>query len=172
MYTLNKSICREITFDLDFLTGSGSCDSIDSFHEGVELSFRSLVKNEEYMTQSDGEWVPLIYFASNLNLTADNIISLVENNTLSNKTGGSFMLRGYTVPYIITSKGSHRVTLCSEADLLDYPLEFRWLQTSSLSNRSTAEDIILLDNISISLQNASHFTSLFDEEVNDQNSLP
>ena len=168
-----ESICREITFDLDFLTGSGSCDSIDSFHEGVELSFRNLVKSEEDMTQSDEEWVPLIYFTSNLNLTAGNLISLVENNTLSNETRGNFMLRGYSVPYVITSKGSHRVTLCSsEADLLDYPLELRWLQTSSISNRSTAEDIIMLDNISIRLQNASHFASLFDEEVNDQNSLP
>ena len=168
--------CREITFDLDFLTGSDNCDSIDSFHEGVELSFRSVVKDEEFedVTLPDNEWIPLMYFTSNqLNIDDDSAISLVENETLSNETRGSFMLRGYSTPYAVASKGRHRVTLCGEADLLDYPMEFRWLQTSSLDNRNITEDVVVLDNISISLQNSSHYASLFDggfEE--DPSSLP
>ena len=134
-----------------------------------------MVQDEDDMTQSDSEWVPLMYFASNLNPDSDNTISLVENKILqnpNNETQGNFMLRGYSVPYVIASKGRHRVTLCSEADLLDYPVEFRWLQTSSLTNRSITEDVIMLDNISISLQNSSHYASLFDEGFDDLNSLP
>ena len=134
-----------------------------------------MVGDEEEITQSDGEWVPLVYFASSLNLSDGNAISIVANGTLTNKSGERFMLRGYSVPYIIASRDRHRVTLCSEADLLDYPMEFRWLQTSSrsLNGRSTAEDIVMLDNISISLQNSSHSASLFNEYFDeDPNSLP
>ena len=134
-----------------------------------------MVQDEEEMTQSDDEWIPLVYYASSLDLSDGNAISVVANGTPINETGGRFMLRGYSVPYIIASKDQHRVTLCSETDLLDYPMEFRWLQTSSISlnGRSTAEDIVKLDNISISLQNSSHSASLFDERFDeDPNSLP
>ena len=127
------------------------------------------------MTQSDDEWIPLMYFASSLDLSDGNAISVVANGTPINETAGMFMLRGYSVPYIIASRDRHRVTLCSETDLLDYPMEFRWLQTSSISlnGRSTTEDVVVLDNISISLQNSSHSASLFDEPFDeDPNSLP
>ena len=167
-----SSPCSEITFDLDFLIRSRDYDSIDSFHEGVELSFRSLVEDGEDTTQSDSDWVPLVYFASNLNLDTDDTISLVEKNTLlENETQGNFMLRGYSVPYVIASRGQRHVTLCSGADLLDHPVELRWLQTSSLINRNITEDVIMLDNIGIRLQNSSHYASLFDENFDNQTSL-
>ena len=133
------------------------------------------MQDEEEMIQSDDEWIPLVYFTSSLDLSDGNAISVVVNGTPINETRGMFMLRGYSVPYIIASRDRHRVTLCSETDLLDYPMEFRWLQTSSISlnGRSTAEDVVMLDNISISLQNSSYSASLFDECFDeDPNSLP
>ena len=127
------------------------------------------------MTHSDSEWIPLVYIASNRSPDDNTTIPLVENKILgnsNNETQGNFVLRGYSVPYVIASKGRHHVTLCSEEDILDYPIEFRWLQTSSLTNRSIREDIVVLDNISISIQNSTHSASLFDEGFDDLNSPP
>ena len=160
----------EIAFDLDFPTRTSGCDSIDSFHEGVELSFRSTIEDEDMAGQ---EWIPLMYITGSSNLD-DDTISLVKSDTLTDKRRGNFMLRGYSVPYVIASSGKHqyRVTLCKEdASFLEYPMVFRWLQTSSMMNRSITEDIVMLDDISISLQNSSHYASLFEQSFDDQNSL-
>lgn len=149
----------EVTFDLNFLPwDSDGCNaSTDSFHEGVEVSFRSLVEN------SMGEWIPVMYLVSPYmgdSSETQSPISLTKN--APNGTSGSFLLRGYKVPYATANDGRHSVSLCRDSHVLQNPLQFRWLQTSSQSIDGY-KHVVLLDNITIGIHNGSLSASMFEE---------
>ena len=113
-----------------------------------------------------------MYITGSSSVDTGESISLIKTPP-DDETRGNFTLRGYGVPYVIVNRGRHNITLCRDESVLsELPVEFRWLQTSSSSdNRSTIEDVIALDNISISLHNGSHYASLFKESFDDQKSV-
>ena len=132
---------------------------MDTFHEGVELSFRSVTGS------ATREWVPLMFFTSKSDLgdkSGLHSISLTDSVT----NGNSFMLRGYRVPYVVGNGGHYNVSFCSGAQ---HPLEFRWLQTSSEVNGGFS-DVVMLDNISITVHNRTHDATLFENDFDHQNS--
>ena len=128
------------------------------------------------MENGTGEWVPLMYYASNSNLGdinngAQSPISLAENIPDDvNITRGNFTLRGYDVPYVIESGGRHTISLCNrDGSIFQYPLQFRWLQTS-IQEHADISDVIVLDNISVSVHNGTQKATLFEDDFNHQNS--
>lgn len=145
------TFCSDVSFDLQLIPSNG-CDSIDNFDEGIELSYRILTDN------GTGEWIPLTFFAGKSNLaisgSEQSSISLTDNILYYNITNisGSFILRGYTVPFVIEEEGHHSVFLCRNESVLQYPLQFRWLQTSSQDDQGV-QDIVILDNITITVHN-------------------
>ena len=143
---------REVTFDLQFRINS--CDHIDLFNEGVELSYRSLTENRA------GEWVPLAYYVDNSVQFESHDIVISENISRSDH---EIVIRGYTVPYTHQSRGHHSVTLC-EGDIVKYPLQFRWLQTSR-HLQDIIRDAVLLDNVFISAQNVTLLADNFDSHT-------
>lgn len=159
----------EVTFDIKLTPWTDSnCDSMNDFHEGVELSFRNIKENVT------GEWIPLMYYASNSNpgniSEAQSPISLAENIPDDiNITHGNFTLRGYSVPYVIESGGKHTISLCKDETVLRYPLQFRWLQTS-LQVHDGISDVIVLDNITISVHSGTQRVTLYEDDFDHQNS--
>ena len=126
---------REVAFDLTFCFGSPNCDEIDSFSEGVEFSVK----------RNGGDWIPLMFIAPQVNATQPYI-------TLSRSTengNGSFVLRGYIIPYVIQSENAtnYSVSLCRDQNqIFTDKLQFRWLQTSYQRTQSV-RDVVMLENI-------------------------
>ena len=151
---------RELSFNLKFVHNAekNGCDPIDTFNEGVELSFKSSPEQE-----GNGEWIPLMYFAKDTNLSdvsgTPSTISLTENTTISGARG-RFTLRGYDVPYVIKDGGQFNVSVCRDKNVLQRPIEFRWLQTS-LRDSGDLGDVIMLDKIVISILNGTHSANLY-----------
>lgn len=79
----------------------------------------------------------------------------------------SFLLRGYRVPYVVSSGGHYNVSFCTS---FQHPLEFRWLQTSSEVDKGVS-DVILLDNILVTVHNSTHNGTLFNDDFDRQNSI-
>lgn len=165
-----------MTFDLDFLpwtengcAGSSATSCVGSFNEGVELSFKITTGSG----CSTSEWIPLMYFAPMIADQSDNSensppISVAGD--ITNKTAGSFILRGYTVPYVITKKGQHSISLCGDEKIFKNPLQFQWLQTASQQSAGI-RDVVLLDNITISLLKEDLSGPLFNDDFQNQSSL-
>ena len=133
--------------------------SAESFHEGVEFSFKSLTEN------STSEWIPLMYFArtSDLNEADGKSSPIFIAENVSNPIGnGFFELRGYRVPYIITNRGQHSISLCRDESVLKHPLQFRWLQTAS-QVENIISDVVLLDNVTIDLREGTLSASLIED---------
>lgn len=156
--------CSEVTFDL--LLEHTGCDQISDFREGVEFSFRNT---------REGEWIPLMFFASNTNFPEDRYIklpneeSIMENSITSDD--GNFTLRGYSVPYVIQSNNDtmHNVSVCmrNTQDAID--LQFRWLHTTRQDNKSTIRDVVILDNISVTAHDSTHDFTLLEDDFDDEN---
>ena len=141
-----------MNFDLQLLP-SGGCDSVDTFSEGVELSFRE---------SATTEWVPLMYITGKSygdESSGLDPISIIESDRVNSDR---FLLRGYSVPYVVSSGGQYNVSFCTS---FQRPLEFRWLQTSSEAEKGVS-DVILLDYISIIARNSTHSSTLFDDDFN------
>ena len=149
------TLFREIAFDLDFILPE--CQRINDFHEGVELSFRSLKDD------GPGEWIPLMYLTGLSNITQPSYFSFerITEDTLS--------LRGYSVPYIVQDQNHYNVSVCGE-DIFQYPLQFRWLQ-SSHQEGSSISDVVLLDNVTVSVRNSTHHAVLLEDCFDGQNSI-
>ena len=124
-----------MAFDLTFHNGSPDCDKMDGFSEGVKFSIK----------RNGGDWIPLMFIAPQVNATQPYF-------TLSKSTengNGSFVLRGYIIPYVIQSeKAKHySVSLCRDQNqIFTGKLQFRWLQTSYQRNQSVC-DVVMLENI-------------------------
>lgn len=121
-----------------------------------------------------GEWIPLMYYASTSNpgnmSEAPSPISLSKNISDDiNVTHGNFMLRGYSVPYVIESRGHHTISLCNDESVLQHPLQFRWLQTVLQVNNGIS-DVIVLDNITITVHNGTEHAILYEDDFDRRNS--
>lgn len=154
-----------MAFDLNFFPGrsNGACDAVDTFHEGVELAYR-IAKDATTST-----WTPLMYFTATTILSdvsgMQSPISLTKN--VVNITTGTVLLRGYHVPYVIQNGERYTVRLCRD---VNQPLEFRWLQTS-LDVHKGISDVVALDNITISVHNATHSATLFQDDFANSTSI-
>ena len=145
-----------------------NCRGIDEFYEGVELSFRSLTDDQE----GPGQWIPLLYVTADLPNISQSQLSALSFE--SNADDTSIILRGYSVPYIVSSEGDSyvKVSICGQSVddwLFRYPLIFRWLQSSRQEQNSIRSDVILLDNVAVSLRNRTHVVRLLEESFDDPN---
>ena len=119
------------------------CNRLDTFSEGVELSVG---------IQNCSTWIPLHYFANNLQTSTDINIGLLNTDTRT------VQIRGYSVPYSIQGGNdellSVNLSVCGERVLQD-GLQFRWLQTAQImttsSNNHHKDNIVTLDDVLISL---------------------
>ena len=143
-----------MNFDLQ-LQPRGGCDSVDTFNEGVELSVRE---------SATTDWMPLMYITGKS--YGDESSGLDPISITERVDSESFLLRGYSVPYVVSSGGRYNVSFCSS---FQHPLEFRWLQTSSEADEGV-RDVILLDNITITVRNSTHSGTLFNDDFDRQNS--
>ena len=152
----------EVSFDLKLWF---NCDEIDDFSEGVELSFRIL----EDGTTSD--WIPLMYITRSLMINQPHVWLIPSDHELRGSSG-IFTLRGYNVTYTIQSSGSsyhYSVSMCG-GDILQHPLQFRWLQ-SSYHVVANARDVVLLDNVSVRVKNGTHYAAMLEDCFDYHNTL-
>lgn len=70
--------------------------------------------------------------------------------SVPNGTNGSFVLRGYQVPYTVANAQHHSISLCGDLGIFQQLLQFRWLQTSLQTNEGI-QDVVRLDNLTIRL---------------------
>jgi hypothetical protein len=134
-----------VAFDL---TLSHDCDEIEDFSEGVELSVK----------RNGGDWIPLMFFAPQIN-ASEPYIDLSGNTENGN---GSFVLRGYTIPYVIQTMSAkhYSVSLCDDENkIFTDRLQFRWLQTSYQRSRSV-RDVVKLENIIVRARNCLNSVTL------------
>ena len=143
-----------------------NCDGIDDFSEGVELSFKR--KLEDGTTS---EWIPLMYITNSLEINQAHVWLIP-----SELSGGSgkFSLRGYNVTYTIQSESSsssyhYSVSMCGD-DILQHPLQFRWLQ-NAYQVHFFVRDVVLLDNVSVRVKNSTHYAVLLEDCFDYYNSL-
>ena len=148
----------ELTFDLEFsFDADTNCEGVDNIHEGVELSLRTLSEGEK------GEWIPLMYYTVQSTISQPSFIDLP---LLQTNASGTFILRGYRVPFTLENegRGSYNVSICGD-EIIQNPLQFRWLQTSYQEN-DVARDTVLLDNVIIQVRNGSQYGVLLEDCFN------
>ena len=142
-----------------------NCDSADDFSEGVELSFRRTLEDG-----TTSEWIPLMYFASFLKITQPHVW-LIPSELPSNS--GQFTLRGYHVNYTVQAQNDYDyhydISMCG-GDILQRPLQFRWLQ-NSYQQRHILRDAVLLDNVTVRMKNSTHYAVLLEDCFDYQNSI-
>lgn len=145
----------EVTFDLKVRFEPDGCEEIDDFREGVELSFRSVTE------EGADEWIPLKFIA-NLTAKTQPLIKLPsETDIASGSTKGTFTLRGYNVTYVIENQTHYNMSVCGER-LLQHPLQLRWLH-SSYQVGNKIRDVVILDNVTVSLRNSTHHAQLLQD---------
>ena len=138
-------ICREVAFTYIFR-------SLDSFDEGVELSFRDGMNG-------GGRWIPLWFFSAH---ESTNKTSTVHDINLGDITDdGLLNLRGYTVNYTVSEKNINEanIKLCGprvfneQVDKGLFNWRFRWLQTvaNSSINDKDEDDVVYIYNVSITV---------------------
>ena len=120
---------------------SSVCDETDHFLEGVEFSFRS---------STEGEWIPLIFFA----------IQRINNND------HHIRLRGYTVPFIIQSGNNtkYNISVCVKDERVK--LQFRWLNTARHTNLT--RDVAILDDVTVIAHNCTHNITLLEDNFDNE----
>ena len=133
----------------------GSCDSIDTFNEGIEFSIQM---------NSKGVWIP---------------ITLVIRSDLSNRDNGdsigyrenqedldNVVIRDYYVETDLAI-GSYSVQVCNFADSVN-DVKFRWLQTSFVgTSGSNLKDVWSLDNVEIVYNSNGISISLLQDSFED-----
>ena len=151
-----------MSFDLQLLISG--CDGVDDFSEGVELAFRSVLKDG---TTTD--WIPLMFFAPNLKIDQP-YVWLIP--TELSGSSGSFSLRGYNVTYTIQSQKisyNYNISMCG-GDILQHPLQFQWLQ-NAYQVHPIVKDVVLMDNVTVRVKNSTHYAVLLEDCFDYQNSL-
>ena len=137
----------EVAFDMTFHFES-NCDEIDGFSEGMELSIK----------RNGGDWIPLMFIAPR---TEPYI-------TLSRNGNGSFVLRGYTIPYIIEAENAknYSISLCRDLNqIFTDKLQFRWLQISYQRSQSV-HDVVMLENITVKARKCLNSITLLQSSIN------
>ena len=140
------SLYSNITFQLHLSTG---CNRIDRFDEGVEFSIRM---------NSERDWMPITL--TTLKMTT--LIGYHENED-------DVEIRECHVKPIILDcpKGIyHSVQVC-DFGFPVYSTQFRWLQTSIISNESKVKDAWTLDNVHISVYDGNNLVDLLQDSFNE-----
>lgn len=153
-----------MNFELEFPINSPDCEGIDDIQEGVELSLRSIVEG------SPREWIPLAFYTKQSDITLQPFIELLPELLYTHTS--SFILRGYRIMYILESqpKSWYSVSICGDG-ILEYPLQLRWLQTSYKEeefNTSTPSDVVILDNVTVSVRNGMYYALLLQDTFSNQ----
>ena len=153
----------EVAFDIQFSFNSLNYKGIDTIQEGMELSFRTTIEG------GPTEWIPLLFITKTSDTTQPPLIELLPS--LYNTSTSSFTLRGYRIPYVLESETEnyYNVSICGDG-ILEYPLQLRWLQTSyqDLDSDVIMSDVIILDNVTVSLRNGTHYATLLQDCFDDQ----
>ena len=137
-----------------------SCDVLEAFDEGVELSLRTL-------EDEDGPWVPLkFYTLSSVASTREPLIDLGSYDNIST----ILSLRGYSVSVVAGNTSVMNVTeyICDKR-FFQEEVQFRWLQTALRKGDQRPRDTWFIDNVEIAVhesQNSSRI-ELSDEFRND-----
>ena len=139
--------CRNIRFSLLF----GGRNNLNSFDEGAEFSFRKI-------NDSNGEWIPLMFFSSVDPKDRNNAIMVGQIHGLDTVSSQVVNIRGYDVPYVIGSNDGIQaleanLSICgseisSQNGEIFTHIQFRWLQTVQQASQPN-RDTIFLDNITI-----------------------
>ena len=154
---------REVRFSLR-LGGTGG-NTLDSFDEGVEFSFRNL-------NSSSREWMPLMFFTSRNN--RDGLINIGDTTSSSR-----VQIRGYSVLYnsTIANDASRpldvNLSICGsevvQSNGTFNHIQFQWLQSTAQTadpNRDTA----LLDKVEICSYSIKKH-QIFMDDFNNQTTL-
>ena len=135
---------REVTFSLQ-LGGTVPGNTLNSFDEGVEFSFRNL-------NSSRREWIPLMFFTSRDPSDRDTRIYIGEISD------GRVQIRGYSVLYnsTIANDASRpldvTLSICGseivQSNGIFNHVQFRWLQTAT-HTADPNRDRVLLDDVEV-----------------------
>ena len=143
-----------------------NCDGLDSFSEGVELSFRRTLEDGRV-----SEWIPLMYITSTLEISESQPhVRLIPSELRGD--AGKFTLRGYNVTYDIQGDDSNYhycISMCG-GDTLQHTLQFRWLQ-SAYQIQHIVRDVVLLDNVTVQVKNSTHYAMLLNDCFDYHNDL-
>ena len=111
------------------------------------------------------DWIPLKFFATTLNIFEPHIGIIQSDSNLTGDNLGQFTLRGYRFNYIIQNQSDdnfhHSISLCG-GDILQQPLQFRWLQ-NSYQRGYLVRDVVLLDNVTVRVKNGTHYAVLLQD---------
>ena len=138
--------CSEVRFTYDLI-------SLDSFDEGLEMSFSYLNSNRR------GAWIPIWYYSSHEPEDKGRSVDHEDTITLGNITDGQITLRGYTVNFTVAENMTDNeamIRLCGAnvfgRDTEDklFKWRFRWLQTAAQDDSNDTDgDVIRIYNIHI-----------------------
>ena len=126
---------------------NNSCDVLEVFDEGVELSLRTLEDEE-------GPWVPLkFYTLSSLASTREPRIDLGSYDNINT----ILSLRGYNVSVVAgnTSVMNATVYICDERFFRE-EVQFRWLQTARRSRDRAVRDTWFIDDVDITVHGSQN----------------
>ena len=135
---------------------NNSCDALEAFDEGVELSLRIL-------EDKDGPWVPLKLFTlSSVASTREPLIDLGSYNG----TSSILSLRGYSVPVVAGDTSVMNVTeyICDKR-FFQEKVRFRWLQTAIRKGDQRPRDTWFIDNVEIAVHESQNSSRI---ELSDQ----
>lgn len=152
----------EVSFDYEFRCKFSECKGIQT---EFELSFRNL------MEEGPEEWVPLMYLTKLTNTSLPPFVKFPSSNFDDREANRNIILRGYRVPYVIESRSKKyvNVSICGDT-IFQYPLQFRWLQTSYIENDSILDSTII-DNVVVRAWNDTHAGILFEDCFDNQTSI-
>ena len=124
----------------------------------MELSLRNVIDGKPQ------DWIPLMFFVTALEKEGPSFFSLTDENF--SEAQGNFTLRGYRVPYVNTTDDRYTISVCG-SEVLEHPMQFRWvhnsLQRPDDGTINEPKDVIMLDNVTVTLRNDTHGGLLFED---------
>ena len=154
---------REVRFSLR-LGGTDAGNTLNSFDEGVEFSFRNL-------NSSRREWIPLMFFTSVDNRDARIYIGDISDVRVQ--------IRGYSVLYDSTIANDAirplnvNLSICGSEIVQNNGIfnhiQFRWMQTA-VHVANPNRDRVLLDNVEICSYLIKKY-QIFMDDFNNQTTL-
>ena len=111
-----------------------------------------------------------MYFANSLKINQPHVW-LIPTQLSGNS--GQFTLRGYQVNYTVQTPNNYdyhySISMCG-GDILQRPLQFRWLQSSYYVDNKI-RDAVLLDNVTVRVKNCTHYAVLLEDCFDHQDSV-
>jgi hypothetical protein len=158
-------MCRTVRFSLRLGGTQNTGNTLNSFDEGVELSFRNL-------NSSSREWIPLMFFTSIARDNRDQRINIGDTSA------DRVQIRGYSVLYnsTIANDASRSLdvnqSICGSEIVQNgifNHIQFRWLQTVT-QTADPNRDRILLDDIEICSYSIKKY-QIFMDDFNNRTTL-